>query len=90
MFGGGGASTNKRYNLTLSVYARNVFNYTNANTPTGVLNPPIPSCQVANPAPSCLAASPSPFFATPNTLAGGPYSTNGASRLIYLQIGLTF
>jgi len=67
---GGGPATNKRYNLTLGVYARNIFNYTNANTPTGVLD--------------------SPFFARPNTLLLGPYSTNGASRLVYLTIGFTF
>jgi len=69
-FGGGGPATNKRYNLTLGVYARNIFNYTNANTPTGVLE--------------------SPFFGRPNTLLLGPYSTNGASRLVYLTIGFTF
>jgi hypothetical protein len=70
MFGGGGPSTNKRYNLTLGVYARNIFNYPNANTPTGVVS--------------------APFFARPNTLAGGPFSTNGASRLVYLSLGFTF
>jgi hypothetical protein len=87
---GGAAPTNKRYNITLSAYARNLFNYTNVGTITGVLNPPIPSCQVPNPPMGCVAASPSPFFARANSLATGPFSTNGASRIVYLQLGFTF
>ncbi|HKM91678.1 MAG TPA: carboxypeptidase regulatory-like domain-containing protein [Candidatus Acidoferrales bacterium] len=86
---GGGPPTNKRYNLTLTVNARNIFNYTNAVTPLGVLNPP----QVCgNPVvPPCIPyATPSPFFAKPNTLAQGPFSSQGASRIIYLQIGFSF
>jgi hypothetical protein len=78
---GGAAPTKKRYNLTLSVYGRNIFNYTNEATPIGVLNPP----SATSP-----AASESPFFARPNQLAFGPYSSQSASRLIYLQIGFTF
>ncbi len=37
MFGGGGASTGKRYNLTLGVQAMNLFNTENLSTPVGVL-----------------------------------------------------
>lgn len=80
---GGGPATNKRYNLTLSVYSRNIFNYTNAGNITGVLNSP-------NPSDPASVASISPFFGRANTLAAGPYSTNGASRLVYLQLGFTF
>jgi len=35
-----GASTNRRYNLTFSVSARNVFNHVNLATPIGVLDSP--------------------------------------------------
>jgi hypothetical protein len=39
-FGGGGPATTRRYNLTLSVNARNVFNIVNGATPVGVLTSP--------------------------------------------------
>jgi len=78
---GGGAPTSKRYNLTLSVNARNVFNYTNLGTPSGVLNPPSAISPVA---------TESPFFGRSNQLAFGPYSSAAASRLVYLQLGFSF
>jgi hypothetical protein len=78
-FGGGG--TNRRYNVTLSVNARNLFNYTNADTPSGVLNPPTADVP---------QATASPFFNVPNHLAGGPFSAQSASRLIYLQAAFSF
>jgi len=77
---GGGPATNKRYNLTMSVNARNVFNYQDLATPTAVLNPP-------NGTSPALA---SPFFARSNQLAQGPFSSVAATRLIYLQLGFTF
>jgi hypothetical protein len=39
-FGGGAPATSRRYNLTFSVNARNVFNKVNAATPIGVLTSP--------------------------------------------------
>ena len=81
IFGGPGAGTNHRYNVTFSVNARNVFNYVNAGTPGGVLNPPTADVP---------QASPSPFFGRSNQLAVGPFSGNGASRLIYLQASFSF
>jgi len=81
IFGGPGAGTNHRYNVTFSVNARNVFNYVNAGTPGGVLNPPTTDVP---------QASPSPFFGRSNQLAVGPFSGNGASRLIYLQASFSF
>ncbi len=39
-FGGMGPATNRRYNLTFSVNARNVLNKVNAATPIGVLSSP--------------------------------------------------
>ena len=88
-FGGGGGprglnsggSTDRRYNLTFSVQARNIFNHVNVATPTAVLNPPTVELP---------QASASPFFATPNQLAGGSFSSNTANRLIYLQASFSF
>jgi hypothetical protein len=40
MFGGLGNATDRPYNLTFSVNARNVFNIVNLNTPNGVLGSP--------------------------------------------------
>ena len=78
---GGPGPTNKRYNITLSLYGRNIFNYTNVVTPIGVLNPPSATSPTA---------TESPFFARPNQLLVGPFSSQGASRIVYLQLGFTF
>jgi len=78
---GGGGGTNRRYNLTLSLQARNIFNYENLATPSGVLIPP----QTAG-----GSASVPFFFGKSNQLATGPFSTNSASRVVYLQLGFTF
>ena len=40
MFGGGGASTNRRYNLTLSVQAMNILNHVNYGNPVSNLSSP--------------------------------------------------
>jgi hypothetical protein len=77
---GGPSPTNKRYNLTLGAYARNIFNYTNAATPSAPLTPPVGTANASAP----------PFFAIPNQLATGPYSTQGASRILYLQLAFSF
>ena len=79
LFGGG--ETNHRYNVTFSVNARNIFNHVNAQTPSGVLNPPTTDV------PQAFA---SPFFGLPNQLAKGAFSTNTAPRIIYLQVGFSF
>jgi len=77
----GGGGTNRRYNVTFSVNARNIFNHTNVLTPSGVLNPPTADVP---------QASASPFFAIPNQLSGQPYSTSTASRQIFLQASFSF
>jgi len=78
---GGGATTNRRYSLTLSVQARNLFNFENLDQPSGVLT-----------APDTLGGTASVpyFFGKSNSLAGGAFSSTSASRLIYLQLGFTF
>jgi len=78
---GGGSTTSRRYNLTLGISARNVFNYENVAIPSGVIDPPD--------APGGTASVPS-FFGKPNALAGGAFSSTSASRLVYLQLGFSF
>jgi len=76
LFGGGpggmmgNPSTDRRYNLTLGVNVRNVFNKVNTSNPSGILG--------------------SAFFAVPNGLQGGPFSTAGAVRRIDLQATFSF
>jgi Carboxypeptidase regulatory-like domain len=86
-FGGGGqgfgaTNASKRYSITLSVNARNVFNNVNPANPSAVLNPP----EVAG----GDATYNTRFFGIPNQLAGGPFSSNAANRQIYLQAGFSF
>jgi Carboxypeptidase regulatory-like domain len=86
--GMGGGGTNHRYNLTLSVSGRNIFNHENLGLPSAVLNPAttITSSSVTTPEPATI----SPFFGHSTSLAGGPFSSNAASRLIYLQASFNF
>jgi hypothetical protein len=85
-FGGGGGgfggleATSKRYTVTLSINARNLFNNVNAAVPSAVLNPPTAG----------FPASASAFFAVPNAPAGGPYSSGAANRQIFLQASFGF
>jgi hypothetical protein len=78
----GGPPATRRYSITLSVYARNVFNDVNLANPSAVLNPP----PVANGSASFNAA----FFGVSNQLAGGAFSSGAANRQIYLQAGFSF
>jgi Carboxypeptidase regulatory-like domain len=78
---GGGPASSKRYSLTLSVNARNVFNDVNLATPSAVLSPPTADSP---------QASFSRFFGVSNALAGGPFSSGAANRQIYLQAGFSF
>jgi hypothetical protein len=78
---GGGTPASRRYSVTLSVNARNVFNDVNLATPSAVLNPPETATG---------DASFSRFFGVSNGLAGGPFSSNAANRQIYLQAGFSF
>jgi hypothetical protein len=80
--GMGGPPATRRYSITLSVYARNVFNDVNLANPSAVLNPP----PVANGSASFNAA----FFGVSNQLAGGAFSSGAANRQIYLQAGFSF
>jgi Carboxypeptidase regulatory-like domain/TonB dependent receptor len=84
MMGGGG--TNHRYNVTLSVMARNLTNYLNLAQPNSTL--PVPDLAVCSVNNSCNTVP--PFFGVSNSLARGPFSSNGAPRLFYLQASFSF
>ncbi|MFZ0758371.1 MAG: carboxypeptidase regulatory-like domain-containing protein [Candidatus Sulfotelmatobacter sp.] len=81
LFGSGpvhiSTDTDHRYNLTLGVSARNVFNKVNLGNPSGILN-------------ATGTGAVSPFFDSPNGLQGGPFSTNSAVRRIDLQATFSF
>jgi hypothetical protein len=85
-FGGGvfvgGSGSSKRYGVTLSVNARNVFNDVNLLNPSAVLNPPQ--------TPTGEASFNTRFFGVSNQLAGGPFSSGAANRQIYLQASFSF
>ena len=80
--GFGGSTSTRRYSVTLSVNARNVFNNVNLANPSAVLNPPA----IAGGSASYNTS----FFGVSNALAGGPFSSNAANRQIYLQAGFSF
>lgn len=72
----GGNPSDNRYNLTFSVNARNIFNYVNLNNPVANLGSKV--CDL----PGCFGQS--------SSLAGGPFSSSTANRLIYLQCQFNF
>ncbi len=74
-------SSPRRYNLTLTVVARNVFNFWNPGTPIGVL--PCPS-GILN-APDCISN-----FGKSVSLAGGSFSSGAASRRVDFQAMFAF
>ena len=84
----GGASTGKRYNLTVSVQARNLLNHVNPAQPTGNLSSPLfgISTQLGGgfgPRPGGGGGGP----------GGGPGGGGGgaaANRLIELQLRFSF
>ena len=79
----GGVAGNRRYNLTLSINARNVLNHANAANPIGNLG-------------GCLetqggcASTVAPNFGHSIALAGGPFSSAAANRKIELQAMFSF
>jgi hypothetical protein len=74
MFGGG--STGRRYNLTFSVSARNIFNHPNFAPPVSVLSP--------------QAFSGNSNFGESISLANGPFNSQSANRRIDLQVQFSF
>jgi Carboxypeptidase regulatory-like domain len=89
-FGGGfrmgGGGEDHRYNLTLSVFARNITNYINLADPNGLLNVPDPAQCSSDPS-ACAAP---PFFGRSNSLAQQFRSSTGAPRMFYLHVSFSF
>ena len=71
------SSTTRRFNLTLTVVARNVFNFWNPGTPIGIL-------------PGTQAGLPSSNFGKSVSLAGGPFSSGTANRRVDFQALFSF
>ena len=77
------SNTTRRFNLTLTVVARNIFNFWNPGTPIGVLPASCPS-GILN-APDCISN-----FGKSVTLSGGPFSSGTASRRVDFQALFSF
>ena len=85
MMGGGG--NNHRYNLTFSVFARNITNRINLAAPNGLLNVPDLATCSADPS-TCDNLS--PYFGKSNSLARQFFSSSGAPRTFYLHVSFSF
>lgn len=100
-FGGGGgggffsgSSSDHRYNLTFSVFARNLTNYINLGQPNAILNFAQPANAQTLTTPACSPVGVSmcdPFFDQSNSLASGfNRSSTGAPRTFYLNLSFAF
>jgi hypothetical protein len=76
MFGGGGANTGKRYNLTLSVQARNMLNHVNPGPVNGIVTSPL--------------FGQSNSLGGGFGGGGGAFSENGNNRRLELQLRFAF
>ncbi|HKS66261.1 MAG TPA: carboxypeptidase regulatory-like domain-containing protein [Candidatus Acidoferrales bacterium] len=92
-FGGGGGgmmmggASDRRYNLTFSIFARNLTNRINLATPNGLLNVPDLATCSSDPS-SCDNLS--PYFGKSNSLAAQFRSSSGAPRTFYLHVSFSF
>ena len=74
----GGGTSGRRYNLTFSVQARNLFNHQNLAPPVGVLSP------------QAFVPNATTNFGESISLANGPFNTQAANRRIDLQVQFSF
>lgn len=93
--GGGGpfgqaATTNRRYNLTFSVNARNILNKVNAANPIGSLGGCVSTPQGEPPQYGVCDPNVAGNFGHSVALAGGPFSSAAANRKIELQAMFSF
>ena len=84
MFGGGGSS--RKYSLTFSAQALNLFNNINYGPPTGTINP-TPTLDESGNVTGYTAGS---FFGKSRGLAGQMFSQGAASRRIFFQAVFAF
>ncbi|MGC2297214.1 MAG: hypothetical protein WA476_00320, partial [Acidobacteriaceae bacterium] len=77
------ATVSRKYNLTMSAWATNIFNHENLGTPNGTLG--------ANPDPTTGALEPQKYFGESQSLAGTFFgSVTGGNRSITLQANFNF
>jgi len=92
-FGGGGPrgmfgppGSGRKYSLTFSAQALNLFNNINYGTPTGTIS----ASPVLNSSGVTTGYVPDSLFGQSRALAGQIFSTGAASRRVYLQAVFTF
>jgi hypothetical protein len=72
----------RKYNLTFSVHAQNLFNIINYGTPSGTIIPTLSS--------DGTVVGPGNNFGKSTSLEGGPFSSNSAARRIFFQATFAF
>lgn len=82
----GGQTNNRKYNLTFSAQALNLFNDVNYGTPTGTISPQPLKDSSGN----VIGYTPGTFFGKSRGLAGQIFSSGSASRRIYFQAVFSF
>jgi hypothetical protein len=80
--GSGGGSNGRKYSLTFSAQALNLFNDIDYGTPNGILEP--------TPNASTGLYGPGERFEQPTSLAGGIYSSGSAARRIFIMAAFQF
>jgi hypothetical protein len=83
MMGGGGVPTTRKYSLTISARANNLFNVADYSNPSGTLSPYAVTTGTPHVAYSSL-------FGRSQQLAGGAFTTNSAIRRVYLNATFSF
>jgi hypothetical protein len=85
MFGPQGSS--RKYNLTFSAQALNLFNNVNYGTPTGTIQP---TAILNSAGTTTVGYGPGGLFGQSRALAGQIFSQGAASRRVFLQAVFTF
>jgi len=77
---------NRKYSLSFSAQAQNLFNNINYGTPSGTVIPTLSE----NPTTAVSTTVEPGRFGTSTSLAGGPFSTGAAARRIFFQATFAF
>jgi hypothetical protein len=85
------ASTSRKYNLTLGVFAQNVFNHTNLGAPNGTIGLTSANGDDCPDAAQNSGECPQNFFLKSQSLAGGFFGPSSAgNRSVYLSASFDF
>ena len=76
------SNSTRKYNLTFSANAENLFNDIDYGTPSGTVIPTLTS--------GSTVVGPGGRFGKSTSLAGGPFSSGSAARRIFLQAVFSF